>query len=423
MSAPQGRRLICCFDGTGNEFGDTTNVVDLFGALRKDNPDEQLVYYQTGIGTYTSPLIATPIMMKLASFADQAVAWYLDEHVKEGYLYLMQNYRPGDRICLFGFSRGAYTARCLAGMLHKVGLLPRHNDQQMQFAFKLYKRTDKEGWKQSEEFKKTFTSHDVTIEFVGVWDTVCSVGFIPYQLPFTSSNYAVNIFRQALSLDERRCKFLPNTWNTPTAREATLGRQPQPKPRDSNADDWQYEPPEEDRTDVLEVWFSGCHADVGGGSTNDNIRLARISLAWMVKQCSLTKSGILFDDAALKALGINPKTFEISPKIPGVGPISTTSSGSSSDEKYSIAKIFDQLVLAPFWWFLEIIPLMHSYYERGYKYRYVSRNFGTGRYLYHTDENKIKVHNSVKERMNDLHDYFPGVQNFDEIEDVCEWVD
>ena len=119
--------------------------------------------------------------------------------------------------------------------------------------------------------------HNVQIEFVGVWyvphpsspnsshtsrrDTVCSVGLIPAQLPFTSSNYAIKTFRQALSLDEHRAKFLPNTWNTPTAREAALGFQPQATKRDSSLskDDWEYEPPEEDQTDVLEVWFSGCH--------------------------------------------------------------------------------------------------------------------------------------------------------------------
>ena len=74
----------------------------------------------------------------------------------------------GDKICLFGFSRGAYTARALAGMLHKVGLLPAHNNQQVPFAYKMYTRTDETGWKQSVAFKKAF-SVDVEIDFVGVW--------------------------------------------------------------------------------------------------------------------------------------------------------------------------------------------------------------------------------------------------------------
>ena len=74
----------------------------------------------------------------------------------------------GDKICLFGFSRGAYTARALAGMLHKVGLLPANNHQQIPFAYQMYSRSDAAGWDQSTQFKKAF-SIDVTIEFIGVW--------------------------------------------------------------------------------------------------------------------------------------------------------------------------------------------------------------------------------------------------------------
>ena len=85
-----------------------------------------------------------------------------------GYQYLMNNWRSGDKISIFGFSRGAYTARALAGMLTKVGLLPRDNIEQVPFAYKMYSRTDELGWKQSTAFKKAF-SVDVTIEFIGVW--------------------------------------------------------------------------------------------------------------------------------------------------------------------------------------------------------------------------------------------------------------
>lgn len=85
----------------------------------------------------------------------------------------------GDKICLFGFSRGAYTARALAGMLHKVGLLPAHNNQQVPFAYKMYMRTDELGWKQSTAFKKAF-SIDVDIDFIGVW----SVTFIHLPMPY-----------------------------------------------------------------------------------------------------------------------------------------------------------------------------------------------------------------------------------------------
>ncbi|KAF4596088.1 hypothetical protein EYR38_007462 [Pleurotus pulmonarius] len=115
------RTLVLCFDGTGDQFDeDNSNIVQLFTLLKKDNRDVQMVYYQAGIGTYTSPNIATPLMAKVSKTLDEMVAWNLDRHVMDGYEFLMQNYKAGDRICIFGFSRGAYTARALAGMIHKA---------------------------------------------------------------------------------------------------------------------------------------------------------------------------------------------------------------------------------------------------------------------------------------------------------------
>ncbi|KAH6905091.1 hypothetical protein BKA70DRAFT_1387029 [Coprinopsis sp. MPI-PUGE-AT-0042] len=422
---PEGRNLICCFDGTGNEFGEqNSNVVELFRTLTKDKPDKQLVYYQTGIGTYTSPLIATPIASTIATLADQAVAWYLPEHVKDGVC------SPNDRIYLFGFSRGAYTARALAGMLHKVGLLPQFNNEQVPFAYKIFNRTDKVGWELSEKFKKTFTAHEVRIEFVGVWDTVSSVGIIPRQLPFTSSNFAIKTFRQALSLDERRCKFHPNTWNTPSAREATLGYQPTGKPVKHDDGTWGFEPPEAETTDVLEVWFAGCHGDVGGGNTAESVRLSRISLAWMIKQCKITKSGVLFDEDAIKELGIDTDTFRLIPGAASGTPVSFDLKEEHSQFGYWGAKIFDQLVAAPAWWILEVIPLIHTYYHRGEKKRWISRNFGRGRYMFPPPDATIKVHESVRSRIQGLKGfagdgtkYEPQVQNFDEVVDDIEWVE
>jgi uncharacterized protein (DUF2235 family) len=115
------------------------------------------------------------------------VAWNIDAHVMDGYQFLMQNCRfysvvsfvftqcvagiidtEGDKISIFGFSRGAYTAQSLAGLLRKVGLLPADNLQQIPFAYKMYTRTSPNGWKQSSGFKKAFCA-DVPIDFLGVW--------------------------------------------------------------------------------------------------------------------------------------------------------------------------------------------------------------------------------------------------------------
>lgn len=173
------RTLVLCFDGTGDQFdSDNSNVVNFFSTLKKDDPKEQLVYYQSGIGTYAIPEVASPITAKITKVVDSMIGIHLDAHVMSGYEFLMQNYEAGDKICLFGFSRGAYTARALAGMIHKVGLLPRANHQQVPFAYKMYSREDETGWKQSAAFKKAF-SIDVDIYFLGVWSLLLSYGVLP----------------------------------------------------------------------------------------------------------------------------------------------------------------------------------------------------------------------------------------------------
>jgi uncharacterized protein (DUF2235 family) len=143
---------------------------------------------------------------------DMAVGSGLGIHIKDAYRFLMQNYREGDRICLFGFSRGAYTVRCLAGMLHKVGLLPASNGAQVNFAYDFYKDDSENGWKMSAQFKRTFCT-TVDVYFVGVWDCVASVGFIPRKLPFSKSpTNSIHHFRHAIALDEHRSKFKVCQW-------------------------------------------------------------------------------------------------------------------------------------------------------------------------------------------------------------------
>jgi uncharacterized protein (DUF2235 family) len=114
------------------------------------------VYYQPGIGTYNKRAFITHTMSTISSKLDAAVALHLDDHVKEGYQFILQTYRPGDKICLFGFSRGAHTARVVAGMIYKVGILPKENIQQVDFAFNVYGTTGYHGYKLSREFKETF---------------------------------------------------------------------------------------------------------------------------------------------------------------------------------------------------------------------------------------------------------------------------
>lgn len=288
LPAPrEPRTIVCCFDGTGNKFGEeNSNVVRFFKALNREKPEKQVVYYQPGIGTYNKRQFITKTASLIASTIDQALALHLNDHVMDGYRFIMQNYIKGDKICLLGFSRGAYTARVIMGMLYKIGILPPDNIQQVDFAFSVYQMTGMEGSTLSREFKATFAM-SVTVEFVGVWDTVSSVGIIPRAHPYTSVNYAVKTFRHALALDERRARFRPKTWY-----EATLERELELDVDEPNfaqrgptsRDDWSYKPLDRDFADVDEVWFSGCHADVGGGSHHNRVQnsLSFIPLRWMI---------------------------------------------------------------------------------------------------------------------------------------------
>ncbi|KAJ7755772.1 hypothetical protein B0H14DRAFT_413606 [Mycena olivaceomarginata] len=453
------RTLVLCFDGTGDQFdSDNSNIVQLFSMLPKADRTKQMVYYQAGIGTYTTPEIATPLMSKFSKMLDEAIAWNLDSHVMGGYEFLMQNYTAGDRICIFGFSRGAYTARSLAGMLHKVGLLPACNHQQIPFAYKMFTTTDETGWKQSNAFKKAF-SIDVDIEFVGVWDTVNSVGLIPKRLPFTTSNTIVRTFRHAVSLDEHRAKFKPNLWNRPNDKEKLISisdqklhqhQHPHPtKKMSQRMMEHKYARDPTQPTDIEEVWFAGCHCDVGGGSVSDDTKhnLARIPLRWMIRECFKTNSGIMFEAEGLRAIGLDPTSLYpiVKPRPPAlpVGaariqsiprspatpapapplPVSAPGSGSEAatpnaagasaltnvdgflteedlDLHDALSPIYDQLTLKWFWWILELLPLKQRY-QRGdntwvsiYKW-----NLGQGRFIPKQKKNGVRVHRSVKTRL------------------------
>ncbi|KAJ3983508.1 hypothetical protein F5890DRAFT_1522779 [Lentinula detonsa] len=498
------RTLILCFDGTGDQFDvDNSNIVQVCSLLRKDDLSKQMVYYQAGIGTYTSPKVATPMMSRISKATDMLFANQLNAHVMDGYEFLMQNYTAGDRICMFGFSRGAYTARSLAGMLHKVGLLSKDNFQQVPFAYKMYTRVDKTGWEQSNAFKEAFC-RDVTIHFLGVWDTVDSVGLIPKRLPFTTSNTIVRTFRHAISLDERRAKFKPNLWNLPYSRSEHSQDLPPSRPTYSGFSyrsigkervrqvsrspkqrlsplpaSIEWESSEDNRlsdfeerfslhsefnttpTDVQEVWFAGCHCDVGGGSVKNSTRhsLARISLRWMVRECFKANTGMMFNSQRLKSIGLDPSTLYpfVTPRlqplsgenhtiepvprkknkltvwrrvlsgtrklIPGRDSESTVDSttlgaNSMKDAKQNenektrilseeeedlmdvLSPKYDQLKISPLWWILEVIPMQFRYQRKCDDWvSYFGFNMARPRHIPEQSSDGVCIHRSVQMRM------------------------
>ncbi|KZS86926.1 hypothetical protein SISNIDRAFT_491486 [Sistotremastrum niveocremeum HHB9708] len=412
------RTLVLCFDGTGDQFdNDNSNIVNLFALLKKDDKNVQMCYYQAGIGTYATPGLQLPGMTTVVKILDDAVAWYLDRHVKEGYEFLMENYEAGDKICMFGFSRGAYTARALAGMLHKVGLIPACNLQQVPFAWQMYKDNSPMGWEMSKGFKKTF-SVDVDIDFLGVFDTVASVGFFGYTLPFTASNYAIRTFRHALALDERRSRFKANYWHQPTHGQDNLGDRPEDKLKTirhghesreghgtskgyRKADRWRESGFSE--TDVKEVWFAGCHCDVGGGSTPNEtpFTLAQVPLRWMVRECFRSNTGILFDIDALLEIGLEPEN--LFPEVIVPRPMPTSKLGYDFDHPdlaSALSPMFDQLAIRPLWWILEFLPVKDRKQRAKDKAWYDSLLINLGRARQVPDHlEEIHVHRSVKMRM------------------------
>jgi uncharacterized protein (DUF2235 family) len=249
--AHRARNLVLCFDGTANQFNRAnTNVVKLYSLLRKDRVEKQITYYQPGVGTYFAPGIVAPLFHWGAQKIDEGFAWYLYQHIQDGYLFLMQNYKAGDKIHLFGFSRGAYTARALAGMLHKIGLLPKNNVEQVPFAYKIFKTPHNH--ETAEGFKATFC-RPVTIDFLGVWDTVASVGVIMSKsLPFVKGNTAIRVFRHALALDEHRANFRPNFYQHPVTTGENQKSKPAQKAAEGGTNGLSI-------TDKKEVWFVGCH--------------------------------------------------------------------------------------------------------------------------------------------------------------------
>ncbi len=265
------RNIVLCFDGTNNEYAATnTNVVKIYAMIDRMKGD-QLTYYQPGIGTFAPPGVWGKAKQWLITRLDLAVAWLLEDHVTDGYRFLMRYSRPGDQIFIFGFSRGAYTARAVAAMLYKVGLLTPGNDELLPFAWNMFKR--ERDPKIYTGFRYTF-SRRVTVRFLGLWDTVSSVGWAwnPQYLQFTTNNPIVEVVRHAVALDERRAYFVQNLWTN--------------------------EPPP--TQDVQQIWFPGVHCDVGGGYVEREAGLSKIALKWMVEQAEAF--GLRFQPKAKAAI-------------------------------------------------------------------------------------------------------------------------
>jgi uncharacterized protein (DUF2235 family) len=255
------KNIVICCDGTGNEFGESnSNVVKLYKVLERS--DQQIAYYHPGVGTIGSRNALTQIGRWWTRVVGLAFGYGISDNVADAYQFLMKTFQPGDLVFIFGFSRGAYTARVLCGLLHFAGLLTQGNEGLIPYAIRMMKKK-KIDFGVAASFKKTFSQHECKPHFVGVWDTVSSVGWVynAVHFPFTkvTHNPDIGIARHAVSIDERRAFFPQNLLGEPNSTGQN----------------------------VLEVWFAGAHSDVGGSYAESESQLSKLALRWMLCEAEI----------------------------------------------------------------------------------------------------------------------------------------
>lgn len=247
------KNIIVCCDGTGNEYGENnTNVVGTFKRIIRDK--DQIAFYDPGVGTFDAfGHRIGKLTKKVGTWWGMAFGTGLEQNVEDAYEYLMDRFQEGDKLFIFGFSRGAFTARALAGMLNKCGLLQKGSKNLIPYATKI--NFTKDNSKTAKGFKETY-SHECKPFFIGVWDTVASLGHIRART-FKDDilNHDIAHAYHAVAIDEKRKKFPVSLWE---------------------------ESKKSDEQIIEQVWFAGVHSDVGGWYQERG--LSDIALIWMMEK-------------------------------------------------------------------------------------------------------------------------------------------
>ena len=352
------KNIVICCDGTGNEFGDSnSNVVKLYKMLVHD--DSQITYYHPGVGTMGARNALTGLSKWWTKVIGLAFGYGISDNIADAYQFLMRTFQPGDTVYIFGFSRGAYTARALCGMLHIIGLLREDNEGLIPYSIRMIKEK-KIDFAVAADFKKTFC-RDCKPHFVGVWDTVSSVGWVYNVAHFPGTkathNPDLHFVRHAVSIDERRAFFRQNLFG----------------------------PPHDPQQDIKEVWFAGVHSDVGGSYPESESQLSKIALQWMV--CEAEPAGLKVDQGR--------KSDILGGKPPYVAPDPLTKNQHES--------------LTGAWWLAESWPKICAYpvpvagqAEPEWKHR-LRLNLGRSRII----PAGVHVHQSVIDRLKGVSDYRP----------------
>jgi uncharacterized protein (DUF2235 family) len=254
------KNLVICLDGTGAQprQAGNTNLVRLYSMLDLSDPRKQIAYYDPGVGTFASAGAWTPLSRWFSRMLGLAFGSGLKQNLGEVYTWLMQNWERGDQVFVFGFSRGAYTARALLGLLRTLGLLRPGSENFVPYVVSTYAGNWGDIHKNAEIFAQRVDDEGrttVPVRYLGVWDTVKAAGFLRRSISWRYTHELPNAqrIRHAVSIDERRRLF----------REYPIAAA--------------------DETLREEVWFAGVHSDVGG-TFDDDPALSTIALKWIVEQ-------------------------------------------------------------------------------------------------------------------------------------------
>lgn len=216
------QRLILLFDGTWNDPDDQTNVYRVAQRLHEhDGEVRQRFYYDPGVGT-----------SKFQRFSGGIFGYGLSKNLLKGYNWLARRYSDGDEIWIFGFSRGAYTARSLVGLIRKCGLVHVATPALLDKAERLYRDRDLHPDSPTcKAFKNSFSCQP-RIHFIGVWDTVGALG-VPgtnlfknrYDWHDTALSSIVEHAYQAVALDEHRAAYNVSLWTSPDGKKKPGNRE------------------------------------------------------------------------------------------------------------------------------------------------------------------------------------------------------
>lgn len=350
------KNIVVCCDGTNNQFaGDHTNVIRTYKVARR-HPG-QLTYYDPGVGTMPEPWVSHSLGKRLAMLRGLVYGDGFMDNILDAYRFVVTNYEQGDNVYIFGFSRGAFTARAVAAMLRSVGLVFPATENLLSYAQNYWLKdfgAESEGGKVCAEFKTTL-SRPCPIHFIGVWDTVGSVGFFNNfrKFPHTMKNPEVTHVRHAVSIDERRSTFRQNLMLPTPATQ-----------------------------DIKNVYFAGVHSDVGGGYKPEESGLAKITFEWMMRE------------AKICGLDIDPVAFTRE----------LTGTGAAPDSAAPLHKS-----LHSYWWLGELLPMRrYSFEDHKDHWHWIIGAFNQPRYVERTaKESYVFLHQSVLDRVRQVADYRP----------------